>query len=98
MPESPILVAQQGAVRTLTLNRPSSLNSFTGDMHEQLRARLHDVAADASLRCLLITGAGRAFCAGQDLADPLVAPGPAGTAPRDLGQVIERLYKPLVLQ
>src|SRR5207248_8935244 len=42
--------------------------------------------------------AGRGFCAGQDLADPMVAPGPEGAAPKDLAVVIDRLYKPLVLQ
>src|SRR5205085_11759292 len=98
MSDSPVLVAQQGAVLTLTMNRPSALNSFTSKMHDQLRARLDEAAADPTVRCLVLTGAGRGFCAGQNLADPRVAPGPEGAAPKDLAVVIDRLYKPLVLQ
>src|SRR5438132_6871713 len=98
MPDSLVLVAQQGAVRTLTLNRPAALNSFTAAMHEELRAKLDEAATDREVRCLVLTGAGRAFCAGQDLADPMVAPAREGEAPKDLGVVIERLYKPLVLR
>jgi 2-(1,2-epoxy-1,2-dihydrophenyl)acetyl-CoA isomerase len=93
--ESLILQSQNGAVRVLTLNRPSALNSFNGEMHEQLRAALDEAAADTSVRCVLLTGAGRAFCAGQDLSDPLVAPD-ASQPPKDLGVAIERHYAPLV--
>lgn len=97
MSDALILTHQAGAVRTLTLNRPQALNSFTGEMHAQLLAALEAVAADASVRCVVLTGAGRGFCAGQDLADPSVAPDPTpGAAPKDLGQVIERFYRPLV--
>ena len=92
-----VLVAQQGAVRTITLNRPKALNSFTGAMHEQLAAALAEAEADHAVRCLVLTGAGRGFCAGQDLADPAVAPAADGQ-PVDVGQVIERFYKPLALR
>jgi 2-(1,2-epoxy-1,2-dihydrophenyl)acetyl-CoA isomerase len=88
--DSLVLVSNQGAVRTLTLNRPASLNSFTSQMHRELRPALDDAAADASVRCLVITGAGRGFCAGQDLNDAEV-----GT---NVGQVVERIYKPLALR
>ncbi|HEY0856696.1 MAG TPA: enoyl-CoA hydratase-related protein [Albitalea sp.] len=91
-----ILVSRQDAVCTLILNRPSALNSVTAELHRELLARLGEAAADASVRCVVLAGAGRAFCAGQDLADPLVAPGPEGAPPKDLGPVIEQLYKPLV--
>jgi 2-(1,2-epoxy-1,2-dihydrophenyl)acetyl-CoA isomerase len=99
MPEPLVLSSHTGAVRTITLNRPKSLNSFNGEMHETLAAALSAVEADASVRCLVITGAGRAFCAGQDLADPAVAPNLApGARPTDVGHVIERFYKPLALR
>ena len=97
MSDALILTRQDGAVRTLTLNRPQALNSFTTEMHAQLLAALDAVAADASVRCVVLTGAGRGFCAGQDLADPSVAPDATpGATPKDLGQVIDRFYRPLV--
>jgi 2-(1,2-epoxy-1,2-dihydrophenyl)acetyl-CoA isomerase len=99
MSESLILSEQSAAVRTLTLNRPGALNSFTADMHGQLLAALNEAAADGAVRCVLLTGAGRAFCAGQDLADPSVAPDSTpGAGPKDLGDVIARFYKPLVMR
>jgi len=99
MPESLILSSQVGAVRTLTLNRPASLNSFTAEMHGQLLAALNEAAQDAAVRCVVLTGAGRGFCAGQDLADPSVAPDTTpGASPKDLGDVIARFYRPLVLR
>lgn len=88
-----ILVADAGPVRTLTLNRPAALNSFTSAMHAELRAALDAAAADASVRALVLTGAGRGFCAGQDLNDPGMAPGDDGKV--DIGAVIEANYKPL---
>ena len=97
MSDALVLVDQHGAVRTLTLNRPQSLNAFTGPMHEQLRAALDAAAADREVRCIVLTGAGRGFCAGQDLADPLVAPRADGR-PADIGDAIEQHYKPLALR
>jgi 2-(1,2-epoxy-1,2-dihydrophenyl)acetyl-CoA isomerase len=96
--EALVLVAQTGAVRTLTLNRPQALNSFTTAMHAELLAALDAAAADAVVRCVVITGAGRGFCAGQDLSDPAVAPNPApGATQPDIGDLIERCYVPLAL-
>jgi len=89
-----ILFQLEGGIARLTLNRPDRLNSFTDAMHAELRDALGRVRADASTRVLLLTGAGRAFCAGQDLADRAVAP---GGAPVDLGASIERNYRPLLL-
>jgi len=85
-----VLVSDQGAVRTLTLNRPAALNSFTSAMHRELRTALDGAADDSSVRCLVITGAGRGFCAGQDLNDPEVG--------SNVGNVVERIYKPLALR
>jgi 2-(1,2-epoxy-1,2-dihydrophenyl)acetyl-CoA isomerase len=90
MAEPLVLIETIGAVRKLTLNRPASLNSFTSAMHRELRAALDAAADDAGVRCLVITGAGRAFSAGQGLNDPEV-----GT---NVGQVVERIYKPLALR
>ncbi len=75
MSEPTISVAQTGSVTTLTLNRPTAMNSFTSAMHAELLAALNGAAADASVRCVIITGAGRGFCAGQELSDPAAAPG-----------------------
>jgi len=75
-------------VATLTFNRPDKLNSFTTEMHAEVREALGQLTADASVRCLLITGNGRGFCAGQDLADEV--------ASADIGGTVERDYNPLV--
>jgi 2-(1,2-epoxy-1,2-dihydrophenyl)acetyl-CoA isomerase len=89
-----ILYAVEGGVARLTLNRPDRLNSFNDAMHTEVRDALSRVKASAEVRVLLLTGAGRGFCAGQDLGDRAVAP---GSEPVDLGASIERNYKPLVL-
>jgi len=86
----PVLVATQDAVCTITLNRPASLNSFTAAMHALLLPALEAAAADPAVRCVVVTGAGRGFCAGQDLADPAMA-GPDV----DVGRVVEGYYLPL---
>jgi len=89
-----IMFSSDGGIARLTLNRPDRLNSFNDAMHAEVRDALARVGADASLRVLLLTGAGRGFCAGQDLGDRAVAP---GAEPVDLGASIERNYRPLVL-
>jgi len=90
MAEPLVLIESIGAVRKLTLNRPASLNSFTSAMHRELRPALDAAADDPNVRCLVVTGAGRGFCAGQDLNDPEVGSG--------VGNVVERVYKPLALR
>jgi len=90
---------QHGAVRLLRLNRPEALNAFTAPMLVQLRQALEAAAEDAATRCVLITGAGRAFSAGQDLADPHVAPSrELDAAPKDVGHMLEHYYIPLALR
>lgn len=97
MTEPLVLVSDSGSVRTLSLNRPAALNSFTTAMHAELMVALDAAAQDANVRCVVLTGAGRGFCAGQDLADPAVAPDPTpGAAPKDLGHMISTYYAPLV--
>src|SRR5262247_4788512 len=92
MDESPILVQQQNGYRVITLNRPQRLNAFTEPMHQALRAALAEAEADTACRALLLTGAGRGFCAGQDLNDRLSQ---AGETPV-LGGALETYYNPLV--
>jgi 2-(1,2-epoxy-1,2-dihydrophenyl)acetyl-CoA isomerase len=88
-----ILFSFDGGIARVTLNRPDRLNSFNGEMHLELRDALARTR-DGGARVLLLTGAGRAFCAGQDLSDRNVA---AGSDPVDLGYSIETFYKPLIL-
>jgi 2-(1,2-epoxy-1,2-dihydrophenyl)acetyl-CoA isomerase len=89
-----IRLESDGGVATLTLHRPDRLNSFTVAMHEEIRAALSEIRADHGTRCLVLTGAGRGFCAGQDLSDRAVAPGQSA---KDLGMSLEKYYIPLVL-
>ena len=88
-----ILSHVEQGVMTITLNRPERLNSFNDVMYQQLAECLKQAERDDTIRCLLITGAGRGFCAGQDLNDRNVDPN--GPAP-DLGMSVERFYNPLV--
>src|SRR6478672_3645044 len=90
--ETILFEVANGAAR-LTLNRPDRLNSFTVQMHNEVAEALSEVEQDDSVRALLITGAGRGFCAGQDLADRAVAPGGDGV---DLGESLENRYNPLI--
>src|SRR4029079_9253517 len=88
-----ILFESADGVARLTLNRPDRLNSFTVQMHGEVAEALSKVEQDESVRTLLITGAGRGFCAGQDLADRTVIPGAEGV---DLKDSLENYYNPLV--
>jgi 2-(1,2-epoxy-1,2-dihydrophenyl)acetyl-CoA isomerase len=81
-----------GGIARLRLNRPERLNAFNLQMHAEIREVLDRIERDSSLRVLLITGAGRGFCAGQDLNER--KPG-AGTPP-DLGETLEFRYGPLI--
>ncbi len=89
-----ILFEIAGGIARLTFNRPDKLNSFTAAMHEEVREAVMRAGTEPGVRVLLLTGAGRGFCAGQDLGDGAVAP--SGEAV-DLGVPIERYYAPLVL-
>ncbi|MFM7532224.1 MAG: enoyl-CoA hydratase-related protein [Rubrivivax sp.] len=92
MSEATILVSGDAPVRVLTLNRPASLNAFTAQMHGLLLPALEEAAADPAVRAVILTGAGRGFCAGQDLADPSMV-GSGG--PPDVAAVVDRFYRPL---
>ena len=73
-----ILFEITDGIAQLTLNRPDKLNSFTQAMHEEVRDAMARIAADKSVRVMVLTGAGRGFCAGQDLSDRAVEPGSQG--------------------
>ncbi|MEY4266241.1 MAG: hypothetical protein RIS90_776 [Pseudomonadota bacterium] len=96
MSDPTVLYAEQGAVALLTLNRPQALNSFTRQMHQDLWAALDQAEANAGVRALVITGAGRAFCAGADLAEFDFEPGPDLVARADPGPVIDQAFNPTV--
>lgn len=99
MSEQMIQIEQHGGVQLMRLNRPEALNAFTTGMLGQLRQALEVAADDGATRCVVITGAGRAFCAGQDLADPHVAPSrDPSAAPKDIGHLLEHYYIPLALR
>jgi 2-(1,2-epoxy-1,2-dihydrophenyl)acetyl-CoA isomerase len=92
MDDTPLLMERRGGYRVITLNRPQRLNAFTEAMHRMLRDALAETEADAACRALLITGAGRAFCTGQDLNDRLSQAGETTV----LGGALEAYYNPLV--
>ena len=86
-----ILVEQHAGYRQITLNRPDRLNALNAAMHAALMAALAEAEADPECRAILLTGAGRGFCAGQDLGDVAVKK----DGPPDLKEVLER-YNGLV--
>jgi 2-(1,2-epoxy-1,2-dihydrophenyl)acetyl-CoA isomerase len=93
MSDTGILFEAAEGYATITLNRPDKLNSFNEAMHEGLRDAMSRCEADAAIRAVLVTGAGRGFCAGQDLSDRNLgddAPMP------DLGDALGRNYNPLI--
>src|SRR5947208_14130235 len=79
-----------GPIARITLNRPDRLNSFTAQMHEELRNALGSLG---EARVLIVTGAGRGFCAGQDLNDRAVS---SDGHPVDLGTTVETCWNPLI--
>lgn len=91
MVDSVVLVRDEGPVRIITLNRPQALNSFTVPLHEALREALQRAGDDESVRAVVLTGSGRGFCAGQDLAE-VTADGAPG-----VGDLVAEHYKPLAL-
>jgi 2-(1,2-epoxy-1,2-dihydrophenyl)acetyl-CoA isomerase len=93
MPPTYILVARRDGVLTVTFNRPDVLNSFNAQMAAELLSVLEEAGRDASVRSVLLTGAGRAFCAGQDLAEVLPE---EGKPMPDLGEVVHRQYNPII--
>ncbi len=91
--DASVTVEQRAGVLLLTLNRPEVLNSFTRAMAKAMQSALSHAAEEPSIRAVLITGAGRGFCAGQDLAEAL----PQGDGPMpDIGEFVEANYNPII--
>lgn len=91
---STVLYEERGAVALVTLNRPDALNSFTRQMHRELWAALDRAEANPVIRAMVITGAGRGFCAGADLAEFDFEPGPDLVKRADPGPVIDQAFNP----
>ena len=83
-------------VAKVTLNRPDKLNSLMGAMMLELYSALGEATQNPLVRVVVLTGAGRAFCAGQDLADPAMSPKAGSNLPADIGDVVDTFYSPLV--
>lgn len=94
--EQIILTADDGGVRTITMNRPDVLNAFNDELLKGLRSAVRAAEKDKSVRCVVITGAGRAFCSGQDLGD--VRKRYEGNEAIEFGQHLRELYNPLILK
>lgn len=88
-----VLISVEAGLQTITLNRPDKLNAFNPEMHKALRAALDQALDERSIHALLLTGAGRGFCSGQDLSERRVEP---GAAPIDLSVSLGSYYNPLV--
>lgn len=89
----PLLIEDRAGVRTLTLNRPDAFNSLTVELKEELLAALEDAAADDSVRAVVLTGAGKAFCAGQDLKEHMALLAANDPAPLS---TVDKHYNPIV--
>lgn len=90
---SSILTALTDGVLVITLNRPEVLNSFDRAMALEMQAALARAASESEVRAVLITGAGRGFCAGQDLKEAL----PAGDGPLpDISEIVRASYNPII--
>lgn len=98
----PVLVSTEAGVMRITLNRPDKLNAFTPSVVRGIADALANAEADPQVRCLLLTGAGRGFCAGADLAEGSIgksmATGAGADAQPDLGATLESLYNPMILR
>jgi 2-(1,2-epoxy-1,2-dihydrophenyl)acetyl-CoA isomerase len=93
MSDPMILSNLNDGVFTITLNRPDKLNSFNFEMADQLKELLHRAESDDEVRCILMTGEGRAFCAGQDLAEATEV---SDDPDRDLSEIVHHTYIPII--
>ena len=91
---STVLYEERGAVALVTLNRPAALNSFDRQMHHDLWAAFDQAEANPTIRAMVLTGAGRGFCAGADLSSFDFTPGPDRVARADPGPIIDQAFNP----
>jgi len=96
MSEASVLYEARGSVGLITLNRPQSLNSFTRQMHQDLWSVFDRIQGDQAIRAAVLTGAGRGFCAGADLAEFDFEPGPDLVQRADPGPVIDQAFNPSI--
>jgi 2-(1,2-epoxy-1,2-dihydrophenyl)acetyl-CoA isomerase len=94
MTDRNVLYEARGAVALVTLNRPQALNSFTRAMHQELWAAFERIESDKTIRAMVLTGAGRGFCAGADLSEFDFAPGPGLVERANPGPIIEQAFNP----
>ena len=94
MTDKTVSYEERGPVAWLTLNRPQALNSFTREMHRHLWEAFDQAEANPLIRAMVITGAGRGFCAGADLSEFDIAEGPNLIARADPGPVIDQAFNP----
>ncbi len=87
-----ILFTKENGVGYITLNRPEKFNSFNREMAMALQSALDDCENDEAIRAIYITGTGKAFCAGQDLAEAMDPQGP------ELEQIVREHYNPIILR
>lgn len=88
-----LITEQVNGVFTITLNRPEKLNAFNREMARALLAAMEHAAGESTVRCIVLTGAGRAFSSGQDLAEALPA---EGEPEIDVGATVRTVYNPIV--
>lgn len=93
MSDSMILSNLENGVLTISLNRPDKLNSFNFEMGNQMKEALMEAESNEEVRCVLLTGAGRAFCAGQDLAEATEV---SNDPDRDLSEIVHHTYLPII--
>ena len=84
------------SIACITLNRPDKLNSFNVEMHTELSQAFDQIAADKAINAVILTGAGRGFCAGQDLSDRAVKSDQEAPQAVNLGASVEKYYNPLI--
>lgn len=93
--DAPVLFELDAGIATITLNRPKRLNALSSELTPALQEAIDRAASDRAIRCVILTGSGRAFCAGADLAD--VQPFYERGERPDLGRFLREAYNPLIL-